>query len=561
MELQWIRISIGSWFDIVHQLPVLHCPQELQARRRSFPKHLCCSHICDGQQVSCKSKGPYGDHRRILCLDECLLPLEPPSLPPSESFQDEQAEIARMNVTHNFILFLACCFISAYASEQCSDHVALHGRLMEPSSYHDQSSKPLMFFLHQPRTAGRTLASCLLRRAYEMDGRSLCPRSYDMLRLDMKNVKCHLLSSHDDYSLVPMIKSKSKVDVAVMTHLRDPIDRFISSYEFAVLNAAREVSKKMPGPKQHKKQEKAAKARTARTLTSNVYPWSKLIPFFIKDMEQRRSRGLNPRTGLNRTAEIPSSWIEIDHPDGRVFYYSKQLRMSKWNLSADERDFLLPPLHPYNNPLVMSLSKFVQHPIAKDLLHNGQTAAVLGITNYSLWKDSGAFRKCLLDDSSRYLEIATKLLEKFTHVGSTGQLGTSVAVAAAILGFDLTSNEGGKKSHSLGEAYQACQAQAQATQTKRRFEYIRAAFMPDGRALTFRAADRRSRIKTEVIDEIRQANILDEQLHEKAVKILESNLRKFSSEIRQLPPSVAVGKLNKNLQVFNSNGQPIPLPK
>ena len=36
----------------------------------------------------------------------------------------------------------------------------------------------------------------------------------------------------------------------------------------------------------------------------------------------------------------------------------------------------LPPLDPYHNPLVMPLEEFARHPIAQELLHNGQTFQV-----------------------------------------------------------------------------------------------------------------------------------------------------------------------------------------
>ena len=52
------------------------------------------------------------------------------------------------------------------------------------------------------------------------------------------------------------------------------------------------------------------------------------------------------------------------------------LKKSLWALSEDEEKLLLPPLDPYDNPLVMSLKEFVEHPISKELLHNGQAFQV-----------------------------------------------------------------------------------------------------------------------------------------------------------------------------------------
>jgi hypothetical protein len=433
-------------------------------------------------------------------------------------------------------------------AQTCSDHAtSLHGSITAPSAYNQSSKDQLLFFLHQPRTAGRTLLTCLLRRGYERQGRSLCPRSYDLLRFDASN-KCSLLSSHDDYSLVAMIRSKApSKEVAVMTHIRDPIERFISSYEFAVLNAARTLSKELTKSKQEKQ-------KTPRVLTENVFPWSELIPWFIRDMTERRGF----RGSLNKS--LPFSWIEIDHPSGH-FYYNQHHGISKWSLTDEERSFLLPPLDPYDAPqLVMPLLEFAQHPMARELLHNGQTAAVLGITNYSHMnaKDTGASRQCLNTEEGRpLLQQALDLLGYFAHVGSTGLLEDSVTAAAARLGFDLSFSDS-TRGGTLGEAFQACQAQAQSTQSKKRNDYIPANFLPDGRFLAFSTHRRRLSIKKEAIKAIREANQFDFELHTKAIEILEANRQKWSSRIRKLP-AAARPKIDSTL--YNSKGHIIPLPK
>ena len=48
------------------------------------------------------------------------------------------------------------------------------------------------------------------------------------------------------------------------------------------------------------------------------------------------------------------------------------MKKSLWNLTDDQRAHYLPPLDPYDNPLFMSLVDFIQHPLSKELLHNGQ---------------------------------------------------------------------------------------------------------------------------------------------------------------------------------------------
>ena len=42
----------------------------------------------------------------------------------------------------------------------------------------------------------------------------------------------------------------------------------------------------------------------------------------------------------------------------------------------DQQASYLTPLDPYDNPLVMSLKEFVEHPMSKELLHNGQAFQV-----------------------------------------------------------------------------------------------------------------------------------------------------------------------------------------
>ena len=48
-----------------------------------------------------------------------------------------------------------------------------------------------------------------------------------------------------------------------------------------------------------------------------------------------------------------------------------------------------PVLDPYNNSLVMPLAEWIEHPIAEELIHNGATLQVLGLTNYSFWQVGG----------------------------------------------------------------------------------------------------------------------------------------------------------------------------
>jgi hypothetical protein len=83
---------------------------------------------------------------------------------------------------------------------------------------------------HRARsTAGRTFHTCLLRLGTPPAAR--CPKSYDRLTPADTLSNCTLLSSHDDFSAVQSLPAGR---VAVVTQLRDPLERFLSAYEFAI---------------------------------------------------------------------------------------------------------------------------------------------------------------------------------------------------------------------------------------------------------------------------------------------------------------------------------------
>ena len=86
----------------------------------------------------------------------------------------------------------------------------------------------------------------------------------------------------------------------------------------------------------------------------------------------------------------------------------------------------------------MSLLEFVRHPMAREMIHNGQALQVLGITNYSHWGDAGDVRHCTeISEGTRaqLLKFAIARIDKFIHVGTTNRLSESVAAAAVGPGF------------------------------------------------------------------------------------------------------------------------------
>ena len=75
-------------------------------------------------------------------------------------------------------------------------------------------AKGNVFFLHIPRTAGRTYYFCFLKLATPPSRR--CEKSYDVLRLNSSLADCGLLGSHDDLSVLRFLPH----DTAVVTQLR-----------------------------------------------------------------------------------------------------------------------------------------------------------------------------------------------------------------------------------------------------------------------------------------------------------------------------------------------------
>jgi hypothetical protein len=130
----------------------------------------------------------------------------------------------------------------------------------------------LVYFLHIPRTAGRTFHNCLLKAGTPRAKR--CPQAYDHLRINFTVPSCQLLSSHDDFSVVEQLGSNA----AVVTQVRDPVDRFLSAYEFAIEVAARTARRPA---------NFTAPVAASKTLTTEVWPWSILIPFFKDDIRAR----------------------------------------------------------------------------------------------------------------------------------------------------------------------------------------------------------------------------------------------------------------------------------
>lgn len=195
----------------------------------------------------------------------------------------------RLSLAHVLALCLGllACAPKAAAETDCrallQEYYAVNSKEAAP-----HTGNNMVYFLHIPRTAGRTFYSCLLRIG--TPGRRRCPKAYDHLRINTELPQCYLLSSHDDFSVVEQLPP----DTAVVSQLRDPVQRVLSAYEFAIEVAARQLrrSKTYVKPKN-------------RVVTDDVWPWSYLIPFFVNDIKPKVHNSL-----LDSTAACTT---QLDH--------------------------------------------------------------------------------------------------------------------------------------------------------------------------------------------------------------------------------------------------------
>lgn len=246
----------------------------------------------------------------------------------------------------------------------------------------------MLFFLHIPRTAGRTFHSCFLRLAHPPSKR--CAKSYDVLRLNVSLGHCGLLSSHDDWSVEQYLPPEA----TMVTQLRDPVSRILSAYEFSVEVAARVLTR-----------SKDYKPDPSRVNTRNVWPWSILIPLIEDDMRKRVAS-------------------------------ERALAGNDSSVAGNIED----PLDPYNNPLLMPLHEFAVHPVVDDLLSNGAAMQLLGLTQYSHWEEASALRSCVRSSAAirfKLLKAAQLRLRSLAHVGITEELDLSIATLAASLSISL----------------------------------------------------------------------------------------------------------------------------
>lgn len=232
--------------------------------------------------------------------------------------------------------------------------------------------RDLLFFLHVPRTGGRTYFHCFLRKLYPNSQE--CPRSYDKLRFDPSKQKCRLLVTHDDYSMMSKLPQEK---TSVVTILRNPVDRVFSTYEFSVEVGARFLVH--PNLTSATQMASRLRPKNGGVSTLDIWPWKYLVPWMREDVFARRdARKLK---GINH----------VKNKD------------------------------PYNmEEIVMQLHEYINDPIAHDIIHNGATFQVAGLTNNSRSAESHDVRRCVQKFEilgEHVLEVAKILVNLAEEVG------------------------------------------------------------------------------------------------------------------------------------------------
>ncbi|XP_042414091.1 protein-tyrosine sulfotransferase-like [Zingiber officinale] len=247
--------------------------------------------------------------------------------------------------------------------------------------------KDLLFFLHVPRTGGRTYFHCLLRKLYTSPQK--CPLSYDKLRLDPSKPNCRLMVSHDDYSLISKLP---KHKTSVVTILRHPIDRVFSTYESSVELAAEFLVHP----------NLTSTTQMFRRIVLDIWPWKYLVPWMRQDLFVRRHA-----RELGRLRKIEETNNPYDMEE-----------------------------------MVMPLQEFINDPIAHEIIHNGATFQVAGLTNNSYLEELHDVRNCLRKhpEFGHYvLEVAKHRLDHMLYVGLTEEHKKSANMFAELVGAQVIS--------------------------------------------------------------------------------------------------------------------------
>nr|XP_043609408.1 protein-tyrosine sulfotransferase-like isoform X2 [Erigeron canadensis] len=284
---------------------------------------------------------------------------------------------------------------SSYNFEHCKNSVKQWASSSLQSDTKDgHILKDLLFFLHVPRTGGRTYFHCFLKKLYSSSLE--CPRSYDKLRFDPHKPGCRLLVTHDDYSMMSKLPGEK---TSVVTILRDPIERVFSAYEFSIEVAARFLVH--PNLTSVIKMSNRVRSKNGGISTLEIWPWKYLVPWMREDLFSRR---------------------DVKKRNGPSYAHG--------NDSYDMEE------------IVMPLHEYISHPVAMDIVHNGATFQVAGLTNNSNIHEAHELRQCVITHQvlGKYvLEVAKRRLDDMLYVGITEDHKESATMFANVVGAQVIS--------------------------------------------------------------------------------------------------------------------------
>ncbi|KAG2609533.1 hypothetical protein PVAP13_4KG048366 [Panicum virgatum] len=258
------------------------------------------------------------------------------------------------------------------------------------------SLKDLLFFLHIPRTGGRTYFHCFLKKLYT--NAQECPRSYDKLRFDPSHPDCKLVVTHDDYSLTSKLPRER---TSVVTILRNPVDRVFSTYEFSVEVAARFLVH--PNLTSAKLMTTRVLTKSRAVSTLDIWPWKYLVPWMREDLFARRD-----------------ARVDKEHSSKKINAY-------------DVED------------MVMPLHEYINDPVAHEIIHNGATFQITGLTNNSYFDGAHEVRHCVRqhpDLGHIVLDVAKNRLDQMLYVGLTEDHEESARLFAHMVGVQVLSQSG-----------------------------------------------------------------------------------------------------------------------
>nr|AFK41822.1 unknown [Lotus japonicus] len=143
------------------------------------------------------------------------------------------------------------------------------------------------------------------------------------------------------------------------------------------------------------------RSKTKGVSTLDIWPWKYLVPWMREDLFARR--------------------------DAR---YSRELDIIEGSDPYDMEDFAMP------------LQEYISHPVARDILHNGVTFQVAGLTNNSYTEEAHEVRHCVqkYKNLGKYvLQVAKKRLDDMLYVGLTEEHRESATMFANVVGSQVIS--------------------------------------------------------------------------------------------------------------------------